>query len=226
MPGANIVLGTNKDPAVVLSALKTVTDVKVLSAPALVVLDNQPAVLQVGDQVPVVTQQAATLDSVSNPNSALLSSVERHDTGVILKVIPRVNANGVVNLDVSQEVSAVEAGTANSQLGPTISQRKIQSSIAVTSGQTVLLGGLISTNNELDRTGIPILMDIKGIGDLFAQTEKKLNRTELIIFIRPQIIRGGADAQLVAEELRSKLTTLGQGMRVPGTRAPSSRDAR
>jgi type II secretory pathway component GspD/PulD (secretin) len=69
-------------------------------------------------------------------------------------------------------------------------------------------------------------MDIKGIGDLFAQTEKKLNRTELIIFIRPQIIRGGADAQLVAEELRSKLTTLGQGMKVPSVRAPSSRDAR
>ncbi len=223
--GANIILNGPSGPAVVLNALRTVTDVKVLSAPALVVLDNQPATLQVGDQVPIVTQQAGTLDSVTNPNgSGFLSSVERHDTGVILKVIPRVNANGAVNLDVSQEVSAV--ASTDPTLGPTISQRKIQSSIAVTSGQTVLLGGLISSNAEVDRNGVPILMDIKGIGDLFATNDKKLNRTELIIFIRPQIIRNGTDAQLVAEELRSKLSTLGQNLSATPMRAPSSRDAR
>jgi general secretion pathway protein D len=222
--GANIILNGSKGPAAVLSALRTITDVKVLSAPALVVLDNQPATLQVGDQVPVVSQQASTLDSVSNANSALLSTVERQDTGVILKVLPRVNANGAVNLDVSQEVSVV--ASTDPTLGPTISQRKIQSSIAVTSGQTVLLGGLISSNSEVDRNGVPILMDIKGIGDLFATNDKKINRTELIIFIRPQIIRNGTDAQLVAEELRSKLSTLGHNLAGAPMRAPSSRDAR
>ena len=69
-------------------------------------------------------------------------------------------------------------------------------------------------------------MDIKGIGDLFATTDKKADRTEMIIFIRPQIIRNGIDAQLVAEEMRSKLSTLGHGMTAPNARAPSSRDAR
>lgn len=220
-PGANLVLGKANDPAVVLSALKKITDVKVLSAPALVVLDNQPAVLQVGDEVPVITKQATDTTTVNAP---LVSSVDRRNTGVILKVTPRVNANGVVNLDVSQEVSNVASNDPN--LGPTISQRLLQSSIAVTSGQTVLLGGLISSKSSVDRNGIPLLMDLKGIGDLFSTQDKKLDRTELIIFIRPQIIRNGMDAQLVAEELRSKLSTLGRTMRMPGGRAPSSRDVR
>jgi general secretion pathway protein D len=210
IPGANFVLGTNDDPKIVLSALKTVTDVKVLSAPALDVLDNQPAILQVGDQVPIITQQAT---AVITPGAPTVNSIERHDTGVILKVIPRVNANGVVNLDVSQEVSAV--ATNDPSLGPTISQRKVQSTVAVASGQTVLLGGLISSNQNNTRNGIPILSDLKGVGDLFATTEKKNERTELIVFIRPQIIRNGTDAQLVAEELRSKLQTLARGASRP-----------
>jgi general secretion pathway protein D len=219
-PGANIVLGNAKDPAVVISALKTITDVKVLSAPALVVLDNQQAVLQVGDEVPIITRQATDTVVAGAP---VVNSVDRRNTGVILKVTPRVNSNGVVNLDVSQEVSQVASNDPN--LGPTISQRLVQSTVAVTSGQTVLLGGLISSKNNLTRNGVPILMDIKALGDLFAQTDKSLDRTELIIFIRPQIIRNSVDAQLVAEELRSKLGTLGRDLRPP-PHGPSSRDAR
>jgi general secretion pathway protein D len=219
-PGANLVLGSAKDPAIVLSALKQVTDVKVLSAPALVVLDNQQAVLQVGDEVPIITRQATDTVVAGAP---VVNSVDRRNTGVILKVTPRVNSNGVVNLDVSQEVSQVASTDPN--LGPTISQRLVQSSVAVTTGQTVLLGGLISSKNNLSRSGVPILMDIKALGDLFAQTDKSLDRTELIIFIRPQIIRNGMDAQLVAEELRSKLGTLGRDLRPP-PHGPSSRDAR
>jgi len=220
IPGANFVLGNAKDPAVVISALKTVTDVKVLSAPALVVLDNQQAVLQVGDEVPIITRQATDTVVAGAP---VVNSVDRRNTGVILKVTPRVNSNGVVNLDVSQEVSQVASNDPN--LGPTISQRLVQSTVAVNSGQTVLLGGLISSKNNLNRSGVPILMDIKALGDLFAQTDKSLDRTELIIFIRPQIIRNGMDAQLVAEELRSKLGTLGRDLR-PAPHGPSSRDAR
>jgi len=90
----------------------------------------------------------------------------------------------------------------------------------------VLLGGLISSKTDNGKSGIPILMDIKGIGDLFATNTKTNNRTELIIFIRPQIIRDGIDAQLVAEELRSKLTTLGRGSRPAKPRAPAAAVAR
>jgi general secretion pathway protein D len=86
----------------------------------------------------------------------------------------------------------------------------VQSSIAVSSGQTVLLGGLISQRSEQSKTGLPILSELKGIGDLFGDNKKTTDRTELILFIRPQIIRDGLDAQLVAEELRSKLKLIGQ----------------
>jgi general secretion pathway protein D len=213
IPGFNAVLGKDADPRVVLSALRTITDVKVLSSPALVVLDNQQAQLQVGDEVPIATQSA---QSVLTPGSPLVNTIEMRNTGVILKVTPRVNANGVVNLDVTQEISAVASTTPT--LTPTISQRKVQSSIAVASGQTVLLGGLISTRDERDKSGVPILSELNRIGDLFAQNGGSADRTEIIIFIRPQIIRDGLDAQQVAEELRSKLSVMSRGAIDPGKR--------
>lgn len=213
IPGGNLVLGSDQDPRVVLNALRSITDVHVISSPALVVLDNQQATLQVGDQVPITTRQAT---DITVPNAPIVNSVEMHDTGVILKVTPRVNANGVVSLDVSQEVSAVQP-TSDPTLTPTISERKVQSSIAVASGQTVLLAGMISSTEQRTKQGLPILSQLKTIGDLFATNDKQFNRTELIVFIRPQIIRNGLDAQLVAEELRSKLSVVAREATVPGT---------
>jgi general secretion pathway protein D len=181
--------------------------VKVLSSPSLVVLDNQQAMLQVGDEVPIATQSS---QGVQIPGAPVINTIEMRNTGVILRVTPRVNANGAVTLDVIQEISNVR-DPAERSLTPTISQRKIQSSIAVSSGQTVLLGGLISQRTNLSRSGIPILSELKGIGILFGESNKNTERTELILFIRPQIIRDGVDAQLVAEELRSKLNLIGRG---------------
>jgi general secretion pathway protein D len=216
IPGGNLVLGSAADPRVVVNALSTITDVRVLSSPALVVLDNQQAMLQVGDEVPIATRSA---QDVVVPNAPIVNNIEMRNTGVILRVTPRVNANGAVTLDVIQEVSAV-ANQADKSLTPTISQRRVQSSIAVVSGQTVLLGGLIQTKDDNTKLGLPILSDIKGIGNLFSTNTKTTTRTELIVFIRPQIIRNGIDAQLVAEELRSKLNVLGRGQSVPGPIPP------
>jgi general secretion pathway protein D len=208
IPGGNLLLGSNHDPRVVINALREITDVNVLSSPALVVLDNQQALLQVGDEVPIATRSAV---DVITPNAPIVNNIEMRNTGVILKVTPRVNANGVVTLDVIQEISNVVKNSADATtLTPTISQRKVQSSIAVASGQTVLLGGLISNRSEKNRSGLPILSELKGIGDIFSQNTGSSERTELIIFIRPQIIRDGLDAQLVAEELRSKLSIIGR----------------
>ena len=218
-PGFNALLGARQDPRVVINALRRITDVKVLSSPSLVVLDNQQAMLQVGDQVPIITRQASTPTTADFVN---INSVEMRDTGVILRVTPRVNANGAVTLDIIQEISNVVNQTEQT-LTPTISQRKVQSSIAVSSGQTVLLGGLISTRTSSSRSGIPILSEIKGIGELFGQSGKTTDRTELILFIRPQIIRNGVDAQLVAEELRSKLNIIGRRPGQPTLRSPLRR---
>jgi len=201
LPGFNFLVGSAATPNVILNALHTVTDVKVLSNPSLVVLDNQPATLQVGDQVPVSTGTATVLTA----NNTVVNTIDYRNTGVILRVVPRVNPNGNVVLDIEQEISSVVPGTAASSLTPTVSERKIKSSIAVQSGQTVLLAGLIQDTENLTKNGVPLLDEIPKIGDFFAQKDKTVARTELIIFIRPQIIRDAVDANVVAEELRTKM---------------------
>jgi general secretion pathway protein D len=187
---------------VVLDALHAVTGVKILSTPSVVVIDNQFASLQVGDQIPVTTRTAQAVDV---PLSPIVNSIDYRNTGVILRVAPRINANGNVLLDVEQEISAVANTATADTLTPTVSQRKVRSSIAVASGQTVLLGGLISERQDRGQNGVPGLDQIPGLGALFSRNSGAIQRTELLIFIRPQIIRNGVDAQRVAEELRAKM---------------------
>ena len=198
-PGFNLLIGNQLTPHVVLSALHEYTDVKVLSNPSIVVVDNQVATLQVGDQIPIQTGSATVLSA----NNAVVNTIDYKNTGIILRVQPRINSNGNVLLDVEQEISN-QAGT--STLGPTFSQRRVKSSLLVTSGQTVLLAGLIQDTQNGTRDGIPILDQIPVLGNAFMNNaQKQAKRTELIIFIRPQIIHDGVDASLVAEELRSKM---------------------
>ena len=199
-PGFNFLIGSESQSSMILDALHTVTEVKVLSNPSLVVIDNQVATLQVGDQVPVSTGSATVLTT----NNTVVNTIDYRNTGIILRVAPRVNVNGNVRLDIEQEISNVSPATAAS-LTPTVAQRKVKSSISVAGGQTVLLAGLISETHQGTRNGIPGLDQIPALGDVFSHNDKSTARTELIIFIRPQIIRDGADASYVAEELRSKL---------------------
>jgi general secretion pathway protein D len=199
LPGFNFLVGSENSPSLILDALHNLTQVKILSNPSLVVIDNQVASLQVGDQVPISTGNATLTNS-----NAIVNTFDYRDTGIILRVSPRVNVNGNVRLDIEQEISSVTDATAKSAT-PTVSQRKVKSSISVASGQTVLLAGLISENQQRDRSGIPLLDEIPKLGDAFGHTSNKGVRTELIIFIRPQIIRDGSDAQFVAEEIRSKI---------------------
>ena len=213
VPGFNFLVGSEAQPSAILSALHSVTDLKVLSNPSLVVIDNQVATLVVGDQVPISTGSASVLNAATATSNTVINSVDYRPTGIIVRVSPRVNANGNVRLDIEQEISNVVTTTgANSNsasstpnLTPTVSQRKVKSSIVVASAQTVLLAGLIQEQTEKDRSGLPLLDDLPGAGILFSQSSVATKRTELIIFIRPQIIRDGVDAAAIAEELRSKL---------------------
>ena len=200
LPGFNFLIGSEASPTAILDALHTVTSVKVLSNPSLVVINNQVATLQVGDVVPVSTGSATVLTT----SNTVVNTIDYRNTGIILRVSPRINANGVVRLDVEQEISNVTPTSATS-LTPTVSERRVKSSISVATGQTVLLAGLISEQQNGNRNGIPLLDEIQGLGDVFSHQDKKGTRTELIIFIRPQIIRDGNDAHNIAEELRSKL---------------------
>lgn len=210
IPGFNFLVGNASTPRAVLNALHAITDVKVLSNPSVVVIDNQIATLQVGDEIPIQTGSATVLTG----SNTIANTTDYRSTGIILRVVPRINANGNVRLDVEQEISnpvaastsTSSSSTATNTLTPTVSTRKVRSSVAVASGQTVLLAGLISDSQTKSRSGIPGLDQIPVIGEaVFGQTENQVKRTELIIFIRPQIIRDGADAHFVAEELRTKL---------------------
>jgi general secretion pathway protein D len=202
LPGFNFLVGSEATPRLILSALQSVTDVKVLSSPSLVVLDNQIATLQVGDQIPVATRSAV---SVEVPNAPVVNNIDYRNTGIILRVSPRVNVNGNVLLDIEQEISNVAGGVGSNTLTPTVSQRRVKSSIAVASGQTVLLGGLMAERQERDKSGLPLLDKLGPIGEIIGSNSGTVQRTELIIFIRPQIIRDGVDAHRVAEELRARL---------------------
>jgi general secretion pathway protein D len=214
-PGANILVGTLANPQVIINALHQYTNVKVLSNPSLVVLDHQTATLQVGDQVPITTGTATVLSA----NNAVVNTINYQNTGIILRVVPRINTNGKVTLDIEQEISNVSPNSPTGSLTPTISQRRVKSSISVVTGQTVLLAGLISETQSRARNGIPFLDQVPVLGDAASTVnQKQLQRTELIIFIRPQVIRDSVDAAAVAEELRSRMRggKYGQGEPVPG----------
>jgi general secretion pathway protein D len=199
-PGFNFLIGSETQPSLILDALHAVTSVKVLSNPSLVVINNQVATLQVGDVVPVSTGSATVLTT----NNTVVNTIDYRNTGIILRVSPRVSVNGNVRLDIEQEISNVPAASASS-LTPTVSERRVKSQISVANGQTVLLAGLISEQQNGSRNAIPVLDQIPGLGDAFGHQSNSTQRTELIIFIRPQIIRDGSDAHLIAEELRSRL---------------------
>lgn len=204
-PGFSAILGALGDPRIILSALDSVTDVKVISSPQVVALDNQEALLKVGDRVPVVTRQAV---SAINPDAPLVNSVEFQDTGVILKVLPRINASGVVSMDILQEVSNVSRTTNTGTLTPTISQRRIESRIAVHSGQTVVLGGLIAEDSSEGHDGLPILSEIPVLGAVFGSQSRKNRRTELVVFLTPKVIRNPEDARRTTRDILTRLRSL------------------
>lgn len=215
-PGFNF-LFTPGSSNITIDALSQLTDVKVLSSPSVVVQDNSEAVLTVGQEVPIQTQQQQSTLAQSN----ILQSIEYRDTGVILQVRPRINSNQAVSLEIAQEVSRVDnPGTATSpNLSPTFTQRKITSRVNVQSGQTVVLGGLIQDTESRGSNRIPVLGDIPVLGALFGSTTNATTRTELIVFLTPRVIRNPDDARDVSDELRSRLKSL----RPPGvTDVPST----
>jgi general secretion pathway protein D len=194
----------NADARVIVNALDTVSDINVISSPSLFVLDNQTASLQVGDQVPVETQSSV---STVDPNAPLVSTFEYRDTGTILNVTPRVNAGGLVSLEISQEVSNVRPTEARSTT-PTIATRKIESTVAVQSGQTVALGGLIRDERSKGSAGIPFLSRIPVVGFLFGNKSETALRTELLVLITPRVVPNQEEARRVTQELRRRLRSL------------------
>ena len=191
--------------AVVLNALAEVTNVKVISSPKLMVLDNQSARLQVGDQVPVATQSSV---STANPDAPIVNSVSLVDTGIILEVKPTVNDGGLVSLQVLQEVSDATVTQSSGIDSPTIQKRRVESRLAVQSGETIVLAGLIRDRKEVGESGIPVLKDVPVLGNLFKTTNERDDRTELIVLITPRVVRNPTEIRQLTNDIRRQLSTV------------------
>lgn len=188
---------------VALNALERMTDVEIVSSPALTVLDNQTATLKVGDQVPIATRSAR---SVANPDAPIVNDIQLKDTGIILSVTPRVNSSGLVSLEVTQEASDVVPTTTSTIDSPTIRQRQITSHVAVQSGGEIVLGGIITRRQERGRTGVPLLKDIPLLGEAFS-TDRRLEqgRTELLVILRPTVVANQAELRAVTAEIKARM---------------------
>lgn len=184
-----------------LHALETSGRTQVLSAPSLVVMNNQQAQIQVGDNIPISQTTVNT-----NTSDTTLSSVEYVQTGVILDVVPRINPGGLVYMDIQQQVSdADNRGNGDSNGNPRISTRSVSTQVAVQSGQTVLLGGLIKQDNSDTVSAVPYLGRVPGLRWLFGNTSKSKNRTELIVLITPRVVTSNSQARQVTDDYRQQL---------------------
>jgi general secretion pathway protein D len=187
---------------VVLDALSDVTDVNIVSSPTLTVLDGKRAMLQVGDEVPIITQQAVT---VVTPGAPVVNSVQYRNTGVILGIVPRINEKDRVVLEIEQEVSEVGATTSSSINSPTITQRRIKTTVAVKDGESLALGGLMQDRSSLERGQLPIVGDVPVLGNFFKSKDDTIRRTELLIIITPRVVRDVNQVRRITDEFRDRL---------------------
>ena len=201
---------------VALNALSSVTDVNVVSSPTLTTMDNKKAILQVGDEVPILTQQQQATGSVAN----IINSVSYRNTGVVLNITPRISDDNRILLDIEQEVSDAVSTTTGVTNSPTIQQRRIKTTVAVQNGESVILAGMIQDRATHARDQIPIAGDIPIVGNLFKNKDNMIKRTELLIAITPQVIRDSNQLSAIASEFRDKMnfTTRPQRQAPPDVR--------
>jgi general secretion pathway protein D len=187
----------------VVSLLDTMSDVNMLAAPSLMVRNNVEASFDSGEQIPVVS----TVLNQDNGNNNTVSQVQFRQTGISLKVKPRVSSNGMVFLDITQDVSA-PVGTADRQGNVRVSTNKLKTEAAIQSGETVILAGLIKSENGKKTGGIPFLSRLPIVGALFGQQSRSKSRKEILVLITPTIIRDPSDARKFTDEYGERFKAL------------------
>jgi general secretion pathway protein D len=210
-----------------INALQAVTKVRVLSSPELLVLDGQPARLQVGNVVPYLSQ---TSQSTITSNAPVVSSINYQQTGVVTEVTPHVNSSGLVTLDVLQDVSDVSSTITTPGINsPTFEDRNVTSRVVVQDGQTIGLAGLISDNTTTGNQGIPWLKDVPILGALAGNQNNTRQRTELLVLITPHVVHDQRDARELTEDMRDQLINAAavpdelNGLRPSGSSDPGTR---
>jgi len=188
-PGQVFGIGKLQDPgtdfALLLNALSTDTEANILSTPSLLTLDNNEASITVGQEVPFVTGRYTSTGNTTNPTSPF-QTIERQDVGITLKVTPHINEGDSLILELEQEVSSL-TGASSSDL--ITNQRKISTSVMAQDGETIVLGGLVKDDVQESVQKVPLLGDIPVLGRLFRSNNTKITKTNLLVFIRPTIIR-------------------------------------
>ncbi|MDE2258445.1 MAG: type II secretion system secretin GspD [Xanthomonadaceae bacterium] len=222
----------NKNMQVAINALQTSGQTRILSTPSLVVMNNQEGQINVGTQVPVISTSiigvpgysgTGTTGTTSATGSAYsttgIGQASYISTGISLDITPRVNPGGLVYMDVQQQDSS--PGTSTAGQNPPISQRNLSTQVAVQSGQTVLLGGMIQDQIIDSKTGVPLLSSIPFLGNLFSSNSKSRQRTELIVLITPRVVTNSDEAREMTTEYESKFESLKPLRAMPDSAQPA-----
>jgi len=181
-------LGENLDIAVILNALNSQKNANILSTPSLLTLDNQEAYITVGQNVPFVTGSYTSTGGTTSPNNPF-QTIERQNVGITLKVTPHVNEGDSVVLDISQEVSSLTGALSLLASDIITNERKVETKVMAGDGRTVVLGGLIKEDVQDAQQKVPLLGDIPWLGRLFRSDSVAMTHSNLLIFIKPTIIR-------------------------------------
>ncbi|WP_394004713.1 type II secretion system secretin GspD [Luteimonas sp. WGS1318] len=174
----------------IINAVKTDTGSSLLSTPSILTLDNEDARIMVGQEVPITTGEV-----LSGNNDNPFRTIDRQDVGIQLTVRPQINAGGGITLSIKQEVSSVNGTVSSSNDELVLNKREVETNVVVDDGAMVVLGGLLDQSNDARLEKIPLLGDIPGLGALFRSRSRNSSKTNLMVFLRPTIIRNGADAQ-------------------------------
>jgi general secretion pathway protein D len=191
-----------------LTANENRQNVKILSAPSVLATDNTEAQIQVGEQVPVLTSTGAASGVQVGGSTTFLNTIQNVDTGIILRIKPRITSTDLVSLEISQDVTAVVPAGSTGIQSPSFSKRSIKTHAVVKDGEMISLGGLISYNINNTTNRIPLLGDIPILGALFGSTSHNVQKTEMFVLLSPRIIKTNQDAVDASKELRDKLKEL------------------
>jgi general secretion pathway protein D len=195
-------IGNNGLFGTIINAVQSDTKSNILSTPSIVTLDNKEARILVGQEVPITTGEALS----SNFDNAF-RTVQRQNVGIQLEVKPQINDGGAIKLFIRQEVSSIAGPVSNSASDLILNKREIQTTVTVDDKQIVALGGLLDDNERRTIEKIPLLGDIPGLGQLFRSRSKSRSKTNLMVFIRPTILRSPEDARALAERRYSYIRT-------------------
>ena len=184
----------------ILNAVETDDDSNVLSKPFVTTLDNEPATFLVGQEIPITTGESLGANNI-NP----FRTFERKEVGIQLDVLPQISEGDVIRLAISQEVSSI-AGVLTTTAGDFVTnKRQIETTVLANDGEIIVLGGLLQDDEQINIEKIPVLGDIPGIGAAFRSKGKSRTKTNLMVFLRPTIIRDEADARALTEERLNRM---------------------